>query len=63
MKEKMRGTGTKRVSLTLTESLYERLKREADRMEISVNSLIRIACQEFVSRREIERSVSQASKE
>lgn len=58
MKEKMRGTGTKRVSLTLTESLYERLKREADRMEISVNSLIRIACQEFVSRREVERAMT-----
>lgn len=63
MKEKKaKSTEMRRVSLTLTENLYDRLKKEAERLEISVNSLIRIACQEFVSKREIERALS-SSKE
>lgn len=39
---------TKEISLRLTPKLYQRIKREADREEVSVSHIIRAACKAYL---------------
>ena len=40
----------KALSMKLPQSLYDRLKEQADRMNISVASVVRIACTEYLTK-------------
>ncbi len=42
----------KALSMKLPQSLYDRLKEQADRMNISVASVVRIACTEYLTKAE-----------
>jgi len=40
----------KALSMKLPQSLFDRLKAQADRMNISVASVVRIACTEYLAK-------------
>ena len=42
----------KALSMKLPQSMYDRLKEQADRMNISVASVVRIACTEYLTKAE-----------
>ena len=43
---------SKALSMKLPQSLYDRLREQADQMNISVASVVRIACTEYLSKAE-----------